>query len=214
MNWAWEHRSLLVDLTTEHMFLAFIPVLIGFALALPLGVLVHRTPGFHGPMRTLTWAFATIPSISLFVFLPGVLSTRIGDRMNVVVSLTVFTAAVLTRGVLEGLASVPPHVRQTADAIGYGRRGLLTRVELPLATPSVFAALRVAAVSCVSLVSMGAVIGLGGLGQLFTDGFLRNFETEIIVGAVLTVLLSVGIDQLLVRIQRVVAPWARLVPIR
>jgi osmoprotectant transport system permease protein len=214
MNWAWEHRGLLWDLAAEHMYLAFVPVLIGFALALPLGVLAHRVPGLRGPLRALTWAGAAVPSIALFVFLPGVLDTRIGERANVVASLSVFTLAVLARGVVDGLASVPPHVRQTADAIGYGPRALLTRVELPIALPAIVAALRVAAVSCVSLVSLGAVIGLGGLGQLFTDGFLRNFETEIIVGAVLTVTLSVLADQLLVRVQRVLAPWARLVPVR
>lgn len=214
MNWAWEHRSLLLDLTSEHVLLAVVPVLLGLVLALPLGILVHRVPGSRGPVRALTWAFAAVPSIALFVFLPGVLHVKIGDRANVIASLTVFTLAVLTRGVLEGLASVPPHVRQAADAMGYGGNGLLTKVELPIALPSIIAALRVVAVGCISLVSMGAVIGLGGLGQLFTDGFLRNFETEIIVGAVLTVLLSVALDQLLVRVQRLMAPWARLVPVR
>jgi osmoprotectant transport system permease protein len=214
MNWAWEHRGLLGDLTGEHLYLAFVPVLIGFALGLPLGVLASRVPAVRVPLRALAWAGAVVPSIALFVFLPGVLDTKIADRANVVASLSVFTVAVLARGVVEGLASVPPHVRQTADAIGYAPRALLLRVELPIALPAVVAALRVAAVSCVSLVSLGAVIGLGGLGQLFTDGFLRNFETEIIVGAVLTVALSVAVDQLLVRVQRVVAPWARLVPVR
>lgn len=214
MNWAWEHRGLLLDLASEHMYLAFLPVLIGFALALPLGVLVHRAPGCRAAVRGLTWAFGTVPAIALFAFLPGVLDIKIADRTNVITSLTVFTFAVLTRGVIEGLTSVPPHVRQTADAMGYGSRGLLTQVELPLALPSIVAALRVATAACVSAVSMGAVIGLGGLGQLFTDGFLRNFETEIIVGAVLTVLLSVLVDQLLLRVQKVVAPWSRLVAIR
>jgi osmoprotectant transport system permease protein len=83
-------------------------------------------------------------------------------------------------------------------------------VELPLAVPVVVAGLRVAAVSNISLVSVGALIGVGGLGQLFTDGYQRNFPLEILTGIVLILLLALVVDGLLVLIGRVTTPWTRV----
>jgi osmoprotectant transport system permease protein len=82
-------------------------------------------------------------------------------------------------------------------------------VELPLAVPVLIAGLRVAAVSNISLVSVGALIGVGGLGQLFTEGYQRDFPTEILTGIVLTVLLALVIDGILVVVGRFATPWAR-----
>ena len=96
-----------------------------------------------------------------------------------------------------------------ATAMGFrpGRR--FVAVELPLAVPVLVAGLRVATVSNISLVSVGALIGVGGLGELFTDGFQRNFPTEILTGIVLTVLLALAADALLLGIGRLVTPWER-----
>jgi osmoprotectant transport system permease protein len=73
----------------------------------------------------------------------------------------------------------------------------------------IVAGLRVAAVSNVSLVSVGALIGVGGLGELFTDGFQRDFLPPILVGVVLSVILAFLADAVLVLAQRVLTPWAR-----
>ena len=87
-------------------------------------------------------------------------------------------------------------------------RTLLT-VEFPLALPVIMAGVRIATVMSISLVSVATYIGDGGLGQLFTDGFQRNFPTPVIVGVVLTILLAVVADALLVALQYVLTPWRR-----
>jgi osmoprotectant transport system permease protein len=104
---------------------------------------------------------------------------------------------------------VPATVTAAATAIGYRPLGLLTKVELPLAVPVILAGLRVATVSNVSLVSVGALLGVGGLGALFTDGLQRDYLAPILVGIVLSVSLALLLDTVIVGIQRVLTPWAR-----
>jgi osmoprotectant transport system permease protein len=151
----------------------------------------------------------TIPSLALFILLPGLLGTRILDPVNIIVALAIYTVALLVRSVADALAAVPSMVVAAATAMGFrpGRR--FVAVELPLAVPVLIAGLRVATVSNISLVSVGALIGVGGLGELFTDGFQRDFPTEIITGIVLTVLLALTADAVLLGVGRLATPWDR-----
>jgi osmoprotectant transport system permease protein len=211
MNWAWlqANATQIAGWFGIHAVLAAAPLVIGLAAALPLGWLANRNRIVYPPMITLTGLLYTIPSLALFVLLPGLLGTRILDPINVVAALSVYTIALLVRVVADGLASVPPDVEQAARAMGYGEFGLLVRVELPVAVPVIAAGMRVAAVSNVSLVSVAAVIGVPELGQLFTAGFQLNFYTPIIAGIVLCVVLALIFDATVVGIARWLTPWRR-----
>ena len=149
-------------LTLEHLAFALPPVVLGLVLAVPLGWLANRTR----IGRTLTINAAgllyTIPSLALFVLLPLVLGTRILDAANVYVALTIYTVALLVRTVADALSAVPPVVVNSATAMGYTPFRRFAAVELPLSVPVVVAGLRVAAVSSISLVTVGALLGFGG----------------------------------------------------
>jgi osmoprotectant transport system permease protein len=93
--------------------------------------------------------------------------------------------------------------------MGFGPRRLLTRVEAPLALPTVMAGLRVAAVSTIALTTVGALIGHGGLGNLIYAGLRSVFRAEVVTASVLCVLLAVVADLSLVAVQRVFTPWRR-----
>lgn len=193
----------------QHVLLALLPVVFGLLLALPIGYLAHRYRWLYPPLLGVSSILYAVPSLALFVVLPGLLGTRILDPVNIVVALTIYTVALLVRTVVDGLSSVPATVTAAATAIGYRPLGLLTKVELPLAVPVILAGLRVATVSNVSLVSVGALLGVGGLGALFTDGLQRDYLAPILVGIVLSVALALVLDTVIVGIQRVLTPWAR-----
>ncbi|MFC5949632.1 ABC transporter permease [Pseudonocardia lutea] len=211
MVWDWIPRNLgmLGGLLGEHVVLALVPVLIGLVLAVPIGWAANRNRTLRGVLVPAASVLYTIPSLALFIVLPAIIGTRILDPLNVVVALTIYTVALLVRSVADALGAVPSLVVAAATAMGYrpGRR--FVSVELPLAVPVLIAGLRVAAVSNISLVSVGALIGVGGLGQLFTDGYQRNFPLEILTGIVLILLLALVVDGLLVLVGRVTTPWAR-----
>ena len=210
MNWVGGNFPLIGDLTLEHLYFALPPIVIGLVLAIPLGWLANRTRAGRTVTINISGLLYTIPSLALFVLLPPLLGTRILDPINVIVALTVYTVALLVRTVADGLSAVPPVVVNSATAMGYGPLRRFAAVELPLSVPVVVAGLRVAAVSNISLVTVGAVIGFGGLGKMFTDGFQRGIPEEIVTGIVLVLLLALIVDGLLLLLGRVLTPWDRV----
>ena len=169
-----------------------IPVVVGAVLVaaarLPRGPLAR---GCYQPIVNIGGVIYSIPSLALFaVILPVVLGTGVLSPLNVVVGLSLYTLALLTRTVADALISVQGETTQAAFAMGYRPLRQLFGVELPMALPVLFAGLRVATVANISLVSVGAFVGVGGLGALFTSGFQLGFIEPIIIGIVLSVLLA------------------------
>jgi len=211
VNWAWlqANTGLIVRLTGLHIVLAIVPVVLAFVISVPIGYLISRSRQISNIILVIFGLLYAIPSLALFVAMPAILGTKILDPINIVAALTVYAVALLVRSVVDGLRSVPETVRQSASAMGYGWLRRLVLVELPLAMPVVFAGLRVVTVSNIALVSVGAVIGIGALGDLFDLGFRKDFFTPIIVGLVLTVVLALVFDAILLALQRGVLPWHR-----
>ncbi|SPM39811.1 ABC-type proline/glycine betaine transport system, permease component [Mycobacterium numidiamassiliense] len=207
MQYLLAHLSDAWSLTLVHLRLALLPVLIGLAIAVPLGVLVQRAP----IARRLTTAAAsivfTIPSLALFVALPTIIGTRILDEANVIVALTAYTAALLVRAVLEALDAVPVHVRDAAIAVGYPVIKRKLKVELPLSIPVLVAGLRVVVVTNIAMVAVGSVIGIGGLGSWFTMGYQTNKSDQILAGIIVLLVLAGVIDMLIVVLGRLATPW-------
>jgi osmoprotectant transport system permease protein len=196
-------------LTVIHLRLSLVPVLAGLAIALPWGVLVWR----RAVLRRLTTVTAsvvfTIPSLALFVVLPLIIPTRILDEANVIVALTLYTTALLVRAVFEALDAVPWHVRDAATALGYRPITRLLKVELPLSIPLLVAGLRVVVVTNISMVSVGAVIGIGGLGTWFTEGYQANKSDQIVAGIIAILILAFVVDMLIMLAGRLATPWNR-----
>ena len=200
LHWLWNNA-----------WLAGVPLVVGFLLALPLGYFASRYRWIYPPTVTATGLLYTIPSLALFILLPGVLHTKILDPLNVAVALTIYTLALLVRVVADALNAVPEEARSTATAMGYTPRQLLLGIELPLAVPVISAGLRVAAVSNVSLVSVAAIIGVPQLGQLFTAGFQTFSNAPILLGLILVILLAFAFDAVILLIARALTPWQRVV---
>ncbi len=174
-----------------------------------MGVAVQRAP----LARRLTTAAAslvfTIPSLALFVVLPMIIGTRILDEANVVVALTAYTAALLVRAVLEALDAVPVQVHDAATAMGYSPIKRILKVELPLSIPVMTAGLRVVMVTNIAMVSVGSVIGIGGLGTWFTAGYQTNKSDQIVGGIIAVLFLAFVIDMLIVLTGWLATPWER-----
>ena len=206
MSWAWDNRALLAHYLVQHLYLALLPVLFGIVVSIPVGVMCVRYRWTWPPILSLTSIFYALPSIALFVVLIDY--TGLTD-WTVIIPLALFSLSVLIPSVVDGLRSVPQPVRQAATAMGFGALRRVVQVELPLAIPIIIAGLRVATVSSISLVSVGQLIGIGGLGYLFTDGLNRDFATEIYTGLILIVILAFLADGLLVLLRWWLTPWER-----
>jgi len=192
-----------------HLRLALIPLVLGLLIAVPVGVLVQRTTVPRRIATVVASIVFTIPSLALFVVLPLIIPTRILDEANVIVALTLYTVALLVRAVPEALDAVPAQVRDAATAVGYRPLTRMLKVELPLALPVLVASLRVVAVTNISMVAVGSVIGIGGLGTWFTEGYQADKSDQIVAGIIAIFVLAIVVDMLIMLIGRALTPWVR-----
>lgn len=196
-------------LTLIHLRLSLVPIVLGLLIAVPLGALVQRTTVLRRVSTVTASIIFTIPSLALFVVLPLIIPTRILDEANVIVALTLYTTALLVRAVPEALDAVPPAVRDAATAVGYRPFTRVVKVELPLSIPILVASLRVVAVTNISMVSVGSVIGIGGLGTWFTEGYQANKSGQIIAGIIAIFVVAVVVDTLILLVGKAITPWTR-----
>ncbi|WP_022904282.1 ABC transporter permease [Curtobacterium sp. B8] len=218
MNWVLSNLDTIGDATTAHLAIAIPPIIIAFVLSIPIGWLVVRlqrpgssrfSAGLGSGIVTFAGLLYAIPSLALFVALPGIIGTSLTSPVNVIISLTIYGLALMVRSTVDGLTSVDGATAAAATAMGYSSAQRFFRVELPLAGPVLLAGLRVVAVSTISLTTVGAVLGIQSLGSLFTDGLARGIFEEIISGIVMVLVLAFAIDAVLVLVGRLVMPWTR-----
>ncbi|WP_018720987.1 ABC transporter permease [Salinispora fenicalii] len=191
----------------EHTSLTVRAVLIAVLIAVPLAVAAYWFRALTGPILAVTGVLYTIPSLALFAFLAPYLGIGAVTVLTVVV---LYALLVIVRNALAGLTQVPPEVREAAEGMGYGRWGRLFRIDLPLALPGILTGLRLATVSTVALVTVGVVVGRGGLGQLIFAGLQNNFyKAQIMTGTLLCVLLALVFDLVLAGAGRLLTPWLR-----
>jgi osmoprotectant transport system permease protein len=208
VNWNWlgNHVHVFLGALLQHVVLTLVAVGVALAISLPLGILAHRWHALRNPVLTVFGIFYTIPSLALFALLVpytglSVLTAEIG--------LVGYAVLILVRNVVVGLEAVPAEILDAADGMGYRPMARLLRVELPLALPSIFAGVRIAAVTTIGLVTITAIIGLGGLGSLILDGLINDFHTPIVVATVLSIALALVADLTLAAAQRLSLPWSR-----
>lgn len=201
-------RAAIMDDLGQHVYLALLPLVIGILLAVVIGSLAHRSR-FRNAFLVPANLVYTLPSLALFVVIPSIIGTRMLASVNVVVALSLYSTALLIRPVVEALDSIDGPVVAAATAMGYRPMRRFLAVQLPLAVPVLSAGVRVASVSNISLVTVGAIIGTGGLGVLFTDGFAREYFAPIIVGIVLVLVLAFVVDLALVGLRTALVPWER-----
>ena len=207
IDWIIDNADVLAQATIEHIALTLIAVVGGMLIAFPVTIFIQRRRRLIGPVLGFTGILYAIPSLALFAVL--IPFTGIG-LLTAEIALISYTLLILIRNGVAGLDGVEPEVVEAATGMGFSRRQRLWRVEIPLATPVMIAGLRIAVVTTIGLVAVTALIGQGGLGfVIITLGIRRAFETAILVGVALSVLLAVLADRGLVILERALTPWAR-----
>ncbi|GAA3603032.1 ABC transporter permease [Agrococcus terreus] len=212
MQWLSQNLHIVWGLLLDHLWLSAVPIVLAFAISVPLGWLAARHRRIRTPLLTATGLLYAIPSLALFIMIPAIFGLAARSPWVAIIGLTLYGIALLARGAADAFGSVGRDTMLAADALGHSAWARFWRVELPLAGPVMLASLRVMAVSTVSLVTVGAVIGISSLGTLFTDGFQRGIDASIVTGLVLTVVVAFALDAVIVLVGRVAMPWRKAVP--
>lgn len=212
MKWLLGNWQQVWELTVDHVALSLPAILLSLVIAVPIGRFAFQRPRLGGPLLSLATLAYAIPALPLLIIVPALVGTPLRSWQNMVVVLTVYGIALLVRTAADAFASVDPTLRDAAVAVGYSRTGLFWRVDLPLAIPVLISGIRVVTVSTISLVTIGALIGVSSLGSLLTDGFQRGIAAEVWTGVIATVLLALLLDALVLGIGRLLTPWTKRRP--
>ncbi|RJO80354.1 ABC transporter permease [Nocardia panacis] len=209
MRYLVENFPDIMGFTRTHLYLALVPLILGLVIAIPVGAMLRRVPWLRRITVTVASLAYTVPSLALFVIIPPLVGISTIDPLNVIIALTVYSTALLVIAVPAALDSVPAGVLDAADAVGFGPLRRTLTVDMPLAVPVFVSSLRVVVVTNIAMVSMGALIGVGGLGKLFTQGYQRGYPDEIIAGVLVTLALALIFDRLVYLVGRLSTPWVR-----
>ena len=208
-DWVADNMSQILMMSWAHVQVSVLPIFLSLLIAVPIAWWAHRQRAARRILVPVSGVLYALPSLPLFVLLPVILGTRILDPLNLVVALTLYGVALLVRTAVDAFDSVGRIIRDDALAVDHSPRQVFWRVALPLAGPPLLAGTRVVSASTLSLVSVGALIGVPSLGYFFTNGYQRAFPTEIMVGVIGTVILAVIFDAIIVIAGRLLLPWVR-----
>jgi len=196
----------ILDLTLEHLFLVSLSMAIAAALAIPAGILLTLRTFLQRWVLGFANIMQTVPSLALFGFLiPLPFLGGIGKH-TAIVALVLYALLPILRNTLTGILNVDPAVRESAIAMGMTGRQLLWEVELPLATRTILAGLRIATVTTIGTATIAAAIGGGGLGVFIFRGLASVDTTLLLAGAVPAALIAMAADRGLEWVEHKLSP--------
>lgn len=209
MQWLQYSWPRVFQLLGEHLLITIPAVLLSILIAVPLGLFAARQPRVGGVLLSASTLLYCIPALPLVVIVPSLIGIPLRSRTTIILALTIYGTALLVRTAADAFRAVPSSARVAAVAVGTSPRQLFWRVDLPLAVPVLISGIRVITVSTVSLVTIGALVGVPSLGSLFTDGFQRDILAEVLTGIITVVLLALVLDGLCQLAEKLLAPWQR-----
>ena len=194
----------ILDNTRTHLKLVAISLLAAALVGIPLGVLAAHRRSLAAAVLGITGVLQTIPSLALLAFLVPILG-QIGE-VPALVALFLYSLLPIVRNTYTGLTTIPPNLREAADALGLSSAAQLFRVSLPLASPSIMAGLKTSAVINVGTATLAAFVGAGGLGEPILRGMQTLNNGLILQGAVPAALLALAVQGLFELLDRVAIP--------
>jgi osmoprotectant transport system permease protein len=195
--------SRLLQRTWEHLRLVLISLLAALLVAVPLGVLSARSRRLGHVVMAISGVLQTIPSLALFVFMIPFFGI---GTWPAIAALFLYSLLPIVRNTYTGLVGIPPDLRESAAALGLPRGVRLRRVELPMATRSILAGVKTAAVINVGTATLGALIGAGGYGQPIVTGIRLDDIHLILEGAIPAALMALAVQGLFEGVERWLTP--------
>ena len=184
----------LLKRTREQFFMVGVSMLAALLLALPLGVWAAKWPAQGRVILGLAGGIQTIPSLALLVFMIPLLGI---GTLPAIVALFFYSLLPIIRNTEAGLAGIGSELQETAVALGLSPMARLSQIELPLASRTILAGIKTAAVINVGTATLGALIGAGGYGQPILAGIRLDDTGLILQGAIPAVLMAFAVQAML-----------------
>lgn len=198
-----EYGSEILTKTAQHLYLSALALALGILIAVPLGILLTRTPKIANIVLAITSALQTVPSLALLALMIPFFGV---GKLPAILALFVYSLLPILRNTYIGMKGVDPNYRDVAKGMGMTNFESIRLVELPLAMPTIMAGIRLATVYVIAWATLASYIGAGGLGDLIFSG-LNNYQPPLIfAGTIPVTLLALLADFLLGRLENKLVP--------
>jgi osmoprotectant transport system permease protein len=187
----------------QHLQLSAESVLIGAAIALPIGIVLGHYGRFGNVAMNISNVGRAVPSFALLVLSFQIFG--LGD-LPIIISLTALAIPPMVTNSFVALREVDPDIKEAARGMGYRELAQILRVEVPLAVPLIMAGIRTSAVQVVATATLAALIAGGGFGRYIIDGLAQFDYTKMVAGAILVALLALATEAGLASLERVLVP--------
>lgn len=184
----------LLEQLFTHIELTAISVFLACLFSIPVGIWIAKKRKLSPFVLNLTGILQTIPSIALLGFLIPILGIGIKPA---VLALFLYSLLPIVRNVYTGISQIDSTIIESAKGMGMSFWQILFKVEIPIATPTIFAGIRTATVINVGVATLAAYIAAGGLGEFIFGGIALNNSTMILAGALPAALLAILLDFIL-----------------
>lgn len=181
------HPDKLIDASIEHILISVTAVAIAFLLAYLAAAIMQKNNWIEKLISGLCDAVFAIPSLAMFaILLPY---TGLG-KSTAVIALILYNQFTLTKSIYSAFQNIPGELIEAARGMGMSRLQVYLQVKLPMALPGIFGGLKLAMISTITMASLAATIGGGGIGILLFNGLsMKNFYM-VYWGILLTALLA------------------------
>jgi osmoprotectant transport system permease protein len=203
-HWSLTAEGSIPQLVLSHLAYVALALLIGTAIALPVGLWIGHTG--RGSFLAINAGNAgrSLPTLGLLMLMVTLLGLGL---LPVLIALTVLVIPPILTSAYAGMRSIDRRVVDAARGMGMRPWQMLTKVELPLALPVLMSGFRSAALQVVATATVAAAVGLDGLGRLLIDGLAVNDYSRVLAGAIVVAVLAVVLDLILALAQRrIVSP--------
>lgn len=200
-----QHGAEILSKSLEHLYISAIALVIGIAVAVPLGVLLTRFPKVATIVIGLTSALQTVPSLALLALMIPLFGV---GKLPAIIALFIYSLLPILRNTYIGMKNVDWNYRDVAKGMGMTNIQSIFSVELPIAMPTIMAGIRLAAVYVIAWATLASYIGAGGLGDLIFSG-LNNYQPDLIfAGTIPVTILALLADFLLGLLENRLTPIA------
>lgn len=211
MDYLLNNFPIVWELLLEHLWMTLQALVLAVLVALPLALLITHYRQWSVPLLGALGILYTIPSLALIIFLLPFFGL---NARSVIIALVIYAQVILVRSLTIALQSIQPAILEAARGMGMNFWQRWWRVQVPLILPIFLAGLRIAAITTISVATIGAKFGAGGLGTLLFDGLTQSRDDKIVAGTIAVSLLAFAINGMFLGLERISSPTHRLQPVQ
>lgn len=206
MSFLQEYGGELLINTGEHLYIAFVALLLGVLVAVPLGILLTKVPKVAKFVIGLASIFQTIPSLALLAFMIPLFGI---GKVPAILAMFIYSLLPILRNTYVGMDQVDENLKDAAKGMGMTSWESIRKVEIPMAMPVIMAGIRLSAVYVVAWTTLASYIGAGGLGDFIFNG-LQLYKIDLILaGTIPITILALLTDLLLAELEKYLEPQIR-----